>query len=382
MDYGRAIDLGTNSFDAYNQRGDAKRTKGDFDGAIADFDRAIRLQPDDLTAYYNRGLAKSEKGDYEDAIVDFNLAIGSDSDDPRDYYQRAHAKALHGDFSHDEIIADFDRAIALNRDFASAYYNRGIAKSRKGDYDDAIADYDRAIHLDPDLTHAYFSRSVSETLRGDYYEAVADLNQAVILDTDFLLEREPLQSFHDQMEQLERLQAEHDKFVEMADQENKYLERNNAALAQDNEQLRIEKADLEDKVKEMAIALRNMPSVSHISTRRQASTFKKDGVQVRYYRDDQDYAPFFDWRDELDPTVRKSVTGAISRMKEGNLGDHKNLHGSDLYERRLDSGLRIYYAKESATSVLILGGGDKPDQQNDIDTAAARVADWRARHPK
>ena len=70
-------------------------------------------------------------------------------------------------------------------------------------------------------------------------------------------------------------------------------------------------------------------------------------------------------------------------MKKGNFSDHKSLQdAAGLFERRLDSGLRIYYARESPSSVLILGGGDKSDQQCDIDAAAERLADWRARRPK
>ena len=69
-------------------------------------------------------------------------------------------------------------------------------------------------------------------------------------------------------------------------------------------------------------------------------------------------------------------------MRKGNFSDSKSLHAAGLFERRLDSGLRIYYARVSPSSILILHGGDKPDQQSDINAAMERLADWRACHPK
>ena len=43
-----------------------------------------------------------------------------------------------------------------------------------------------------------------------------------------------------------------------------------------------------------------------------------------------------------------------------------------IIELRLHSGERIYYAKPSATSVLILHGGDKADSDQDSDIAIAK----------
>jgi tetratricopeptide (TPR) repeat protein len=42
-DYNQAIQLNPNNARAYRNRGNAKRNKGDLDGAIADFNRAIEL---------------------------------------------------------------------------------------------------------------------------------------------------------------------------------------------------------------------------------------------------------------------------------------------------------------------------------------------------
>lgn len=70
------------------------------------------------------------------------------------------------------------------------------------------------------------------------------------------------------------------------------------------------------------------------------------------------------------------------KLQRGNAGDSKPLHRDGLFERRLESGLRVYYAKTSQTSVVILGGGDKSGQQKDIDAAADGWTDRVGRQGK
>jgi putative addiction module killer protein len=41
--------------------------------------------------------------------------------------------------------------------------------------------------------------------------------------------------------------------------------------------------------------------------------------------------------------------------------------------------LRIYYAEDGETIVLLLGGGQKDSQAHDIDTAKSRLKDYLAR---
>jgi tetratricopeptide (TPR) repeat protein len=55
---------------AYNNRGLARRRRGDRSGAIADLDRAIRLNPSLVAAYNNRCYTYSAKKDFDHAISD------------------------------------------------------------------------------------------------------------------------------------------------------------------------------------------------------------------------------------------------------------------------------------------------------------------------
>jgi putative addiction module killer protein len=67
--------------------------------------------------------------------------------------------------------------------------------------------------------------------------------------------------------------------------------------------------------------------------------------------------------------VARIVSG-IRRMELGNLGDSKSLRGS-LMEMRIDygSGYRVYYVRRGTEIVILLCGGDKRTQQQDIKQA-------------
>ncbi len=63
---------------AFNNRGLARKDKGDLDGAIKDYDEAIRLKSDYALAFNNRGLARKAKGDIQGAQQDFDEAARVD----------------------------------------------------------------------------------------------------------------------------------------------------------------------------------------------------------------------------------------------------------------------------------------------------------------
>jgi tetratricopeptide (TPR) repeat protein len=66
---------GAQDAEALSKRGEAKRRKGDLDGALADFDIAIELQPGLAAGYSGRGLVKQSKGDLDGALLDLNRAL-------------------------------------------------------------------------------------------------------------------------------------------------------------------------------------------------------------------------------------------------------------------------------------------------------------------
>jgi hypothetical protein len=73
---------------AFNSRGLALHSKGDYDRAIADFDRAIRLKPGDAPQYRNRGDSWAEKNNSPRALADYDTAIRLSPQDAWSYVQR------------------------------------------------------------------------------------------------------------------------------------------------------------------------------------------------------------------------------------------------------------------------------------------------------
>jgi len=80
---------------------------------------------------------------------------------------------------------------------------------------------------------------------------------------------------------------------------------------------------------------------------------------------------FAKWIDGLqDIRGRARILARIARLAAGNPGDVKPV-GEGVSEMRIDCGpgYRVYYKKIGRKVVILLAGGDKNSQSNDIRTA-------------
>jgi putative addiction module killer protein len=75
-----------------------------------------------------------------------------------------------------------------------------------------------------------------------------------------------------------------------------------------------------------------------------------------------------------DKTAVQKILVRITRLELGNPGDHKNL-GRGLIEMRIDygPGYRVYCTERNNTTTLLLCGGDKDSQDDDIAKARAMI---------
>lgn len=82
---------------------------------------------------------------------------------------------------------------------------------------------------------------------------------------------------------------------------------------------------------------------------------------------------FDEWLTKLkDPIGKIGILKRIERAENGNFGDHKLLPDTGgIYEMRIfkGNGYRLYYAQQGETIYLLLIGGSKDNQQNDINQA-------------
>ena len=129
------------------------------DAPSKDIDRAIKLDDEFEEAYNARGYAYYTAGNYDQALRDYNRAIKLNADFALCYLNRA---IVYNDLeAYDRAIEDLDAAIKIDPDYFAAYNNRGHVRLQQGEYGDALKDSDRAIKLDPDKAVAHFNRGLA-----------------------------------------------------------------------------------------------------------------------------------------------------------------------------------------------------------------------------
>jgi putative addiction module killer protein len=101
---------------------------------------------------------------------------------------------------------------------------------------------------------------------------------------------------------------------------------------------------------------------------------------AKEYADARGVSPFQRWFIDLHAPEAAKVTGAIIRMEQGNFGNVKGVDsGVFEYVLNFGPGYRIYFGKDGEQVVVLLGGGTKKRQQNDISLAIVRWQDFKRR---
>lgn len=104
-------------------------------------------------------------------------------------------------------------------------------------------------------------------------------------------------------------------------------------------------------------------------------------VELKTYVSAKGKSHFTDWLNTLrDVHARARIDVRLNRLANGLAGDMKSV-GEGVFELRIDwgPGYRVYFARDGATVVLLLCGGDKRTQQKDIDHAIEYWKDYQAR---
>jgi putative addiction module killer protein len=112
---------------------------------------------------------------------------------------------------------------------------------------------------------------------------------------------------------------------------------------------------------------------------RQVPWTTQDDLLPSYKEDGK--TPIEIWLNSLkNSQVRSIIESRLSQAKSGNLGDHKLLTGYDgIIELRLfiGPGYRIYCGRVNDNQLIILWGGDKSTQTQDIEKANRYWKNWR-----
>lgn len=127
-------------------RGLAQRDQKNCRAAVADFGRAIELQPDYFQALYQRGNCRQVLGDYAGAVADYSRAValpGRIDARFRAYYARGDAHRRLGEL--EPAYADYTQVIALRTDTA-ALRSRAWVSFYRGRWNEAYQDVAKYVH--------------------------------------------------------------------------------------------------------------------------------------------------------------------------------------------------------------------------------------------
>ncbi|MDE0693138.1 MAG: type II toxin-antitoxin system RelE/ParE family toxin [Gammaproteobacteria bacterium] len=103
-------------------------------------------------------------------------------------------------------------------------------------------------------------------------------------------------------------------------------------------------------------------------------------LEVREFVDERGNSPFARWVSRLDRQAAARVAVALYRMEAGNLSNARGV-GSGVLGYRIDfgPGYRIYFGRDGEVLLVLLGGGTKARQQQDIEDARSRWGQYRLR---
>ena len=105
------------------------------------------------------------------------------------------------------------------------------------------------------------------------------------------------------------------------------------------------------------------------------------GFSIETFQTVNGKRPFDDWLDSIyDRKTRAIILLRLDRLEMGNFGYCEPV-GDGVSELKIDfgPGYRIYFGKIGLTCVLLLCGGDKRSQKNDIKKAKEYFNEYKLR---
>lgn len=103
---------------------------------------------------------------------------------------------------------------------------------------------------------------------------------------------------------------------------------------------------------------------------------------IEIYTTEDGKAPFTEWINSVrDIRAQAKILVRLDRVRLGNFGDYDSV-GEGVEELRINygPGYRVYFGQIGSKVVLLLCGGDKSTQKQDIRQARIYWKDYRRRH--
>ena len=103
----------------------------------------------------------------------------------------------------------------------------------------------------------------------------------------------------------------------------------------------------------------------------------EEKYEIKFYYENG-VSPVTIWLKGLDARSRFYIEARLGRVRNGNLGDVKNI-GEQIYELRFfyGPGYRLYFIFDGKMIILLLHGGNKDTQRKDIKVARERLIKYQ-----
>ena len=183
--YDKALEIDSDSHDAWNNRGWALDQLGKYSEALDSHDKALNIDPGSYNAWTGRGVMLERLGQYSKAIASHDKALKIKPDYDLAWYNRGVSLRKLGKYS--EAVASYDKALEIKPDYHEAWYNRGNSLYELGKYSEAVTSHDKAVEIKPDKHEAWNNRGNSLYELGKYSEAVVSYDKAVEIKPDYQL---------------------------------------------------------------------------------------------------------------------------------------------------------------------------------------------------
>jgi tetratricopeptide (TPR) repeat protein len=162
----------------------ARRLKGDAEGALKAARKAVELDPAGAPAHHALGSLQMEQGDLDGAYQSFRKAAELDA--VNFYPLDALGQVCIERKEYDEAIRHLRLAIQRYPKFAATYVNLGNAYVRKGSVDGALASYRTAVKLFPEYGLAHLNMGQVLQAKRDFDGAERCYRAAIQGDPDFV----------------------------------------------------------------------------------------------------------------------------------------------------------------------------------------------------
>lgn len=110
--YEKALEVESNSHQAWNNQGSVLCNLGRYEEAIISYEKALKIKPDKHEALSGKGNALCKLGCYDDALTSFDRALEFASSDPSLYYNKACTYALQNKI--ELVLENLRQSIELN----------------------------------------------------------------------------------------------------------------------------------------------------------------------------------------------------------------------------------------------------------------------------